>query len=84
MKYLVIASVFSLMAYTMLMSDMVYFLTYNQGLDADRLSLALLSRAILGLFFIPVVGKLSAKIDKRATLILFYLVAACEIGRAHV
>ena len=39
MKYLVIASVFSLMAYTMLMSDMVYFLTYNQGLDADRLSL---------------------------------------------
>lgn len=83
MKYLVIASVFSLMAYTMLMSDMVYFLTYNQGLDADRLSLALLSRAILGLFFIPVVGKLSAKIDKRATLILFYLVAACGMFVIH-
>lgn len=77
MKYLVIASVFSLIAYTMIMSDMVYFLTYNRGLDADKLSLALLSRAVLGLFFIPVVGKLSKKIDKRATLIFFYFIAAC-------
>lgn len=73
MKYLIFASLFSLVAYTMIMSDMVYLFTYNMGLEAGKISACLLARTILGAAFIPLVGKLVLKFDKRETLIGFYL-----------
>lgn len=73
MKYLIFASLFSLVAYTMIMSDMVYLFTYNMGLEAGKISACLLTRTILGAAFIPLVGKLVLKFDKRETLIGFYL-----------
>lgn len=76
MKYLIFASLFSLVAYTMIMSDMVYLFTYNMGLSAGEISGCLLTRTILGGIFIPIVGKIVLKTDKRETLIGFYIFGA--------
>ena len=76
MKYLIFASLFSLVAYTMIMSDMVYLFTYNMGLSAGQISVCLLARTILGAAFITIVGKIILKTDKRETLIGFYILGA--------
>jgi len=76
MKYLIFASLFSLVAYTMIMSDMVYLFTYNIGLDAGQISMSLFARAVLGALLIPIVGKIVLKTDKRETLIGFYIFGA--------
>ncbi|MBR5516656.1 MAG: MFS transporter [Firmicutes bacterium] len=73
MKYLIVASLCSLVTYTMIMSDMVYMFTYNLGLNAGQISACLLARTLLGGALIPVVGKIVLKTDKRETLIGFYL-----------
>lgn len=73
MKYLIVASLCSLVTYTMIMSDMVYLFTYNLGLDAGQISACLLARTVLGGALIPIVGKIVLKTDKRETLIGFYL-----------
>ena len=73
MKYLIVASLCSLVTYTMIMSDMVYLFTYNLGLNAGEISACLLARTILGGVLIPIVGKIVLKTDKRETLIGFYL-----------
>ena len=43
-KYLVAASMSSLICYTMIMSDMIYYLTYNQGLTSSEASVCLVVR----------------------------------------
>ncbi len=73
MKYLIVASLCSLVTYTMIMSDMVYLFTYNLGLNAGEISACLLARTILGGALIPIVGKIVLKTDKRETLIGFYI-----------
>lgn len=72
LKYLVFASLFSLLAYAMLMSCMMYYLTYNKGLSSYAISGCMLMRTLLSIVFIPIVGKLILKFDKRETLIGFY------------
>ena len=74
LKYLVFASLFSLLAYAMLMSCMMYYLTYNKGLSSYAISGCMLMRTLLSIVFIPIVGKLILKFDKRETLIGFYTV----------
>lgn len=76
MRYLIIASVASLICYAMLMSDMLYFLTYNLKFSPRMISLMLLIRPLIAVAFIPLVGKVALKIDKRATIILFYSIGA--------
>ncbi|MGN0711045.1 MAG: MFS transporter [Anaerovoracaceae bacterium] len=82
MKYLIVASLFSLIGYTMIMSDMVYVFTYNKGLSAGQISVYLFIRTLLGTAFIPIVGKIVLAIDKRETLIGVYVFGA--IGMAFV
>lgn len=74
MKYLIAASLCSLILYTILMSNMLYFLTYNLGMSAVQISICFFMRSALGIVFIPVAGKLSAVFDKRMSLIICYLV----------
>ena len=76
MKFLIAASLCSLVAYTMIMSDMVYLFTYNLGLTAGEISGCLLARTLMGGALIPIVGKIVLKTDKRETLIGFYLIGA--------
>ncbi len=73
-KYLVAASMSSLICYTMIMSDMIYYLTYNQGLTSSEASVCLVVRAAMAIGFIPIVGKAVSATDKRETLIGAYAV----------
>lgn len=75
-KYLVIAGLFALVAYAMVVSNTVYFLTYNMGLSPSEISACMLIRALLGAALIPLVGKLIIVFDKRETLIGFILLGA--------
>jgi GPH family glycoside/pentoside/hexuronide:cation symporter len=73
MRWLVLASICALVCYSMIMSDMVYFMTYNLQRPSIQLSALLLGRPIIGLPLLWIVGKVALKIDKRQTLILFFL-----------
>ncbi|MFR9144687.1 MAG: MFS transporter, partial [Lentihominibacter sp.] len=73
MKYLIAASLFSLIVYTMLMSNVLYYFTFNLKLSAVQISACLMIRSLLGIAFIPLVGKLSVIFDKRIALIGCYL-----------
>lgn len=75
MKYLIAASTLSLISYTIVMSDMVYFLTYNMNASPAIISLSLLGRTITGILMIPICGKIAMIIDKKYTMILFYIIA---------
>lgn len=75
-KYLVVASLFSLIAYGMILSDMVYVFTYNKGLAAGHISVCMLIRTLLSTACIPLVGKIILATDKRETLIGAYILGA--------
>lgn len=72
MKYLIVASLCSLIILTIIMSNMIYYLTYNRGLTSVEISAGLFLRSLLGMLLIPVMGKISAKLDKRITLACSY------------
>lgn len=72
MKFLIIASLSSLITYTMLMSNVMYYFTFNIRLSAVQISACLMVRSLLGIAFIPLVGRLSIKFDKRIALIICY------------
>lgn len=74
MKYLILASTAALITYAILMSDIVYFLTYNLRLSPIGISTALLARAMVGVVTIPIVSICAEKFDKKNTIILFYTI----------
>lgn len=74
MKYLVVASLMSLICYTIIMSDMLYFFTYNLGLSSLQISICLFARSFMGILFIPIAAKLAESSDKRISLMIFYAV----------
>lgn len=76
MKSLVIGSLAALIGYTMVVSDLVYYLTYNLGLSAIEISAAMMIQTLLGAAFIPVMGKMVALTDRRETLIGVYIVGS--------
>lgn len=65
MKWLLFTSLFYLMAYSLIMSDFVYFLTYNQGFSGSSVSLMMLVRCGFCTAFIPVAAWLCKKYGKR-------------------
>lgn len=75
LRWMIVASVMSLITYTMIMSDLIYLLTFNLGYNRTEVSLFLMLRAVYGLLMIPLVGIIARKIDKRQTLILFFAIA---------
>lgn len=74
MKPLIIASLSALIGYTMIVSDLVYYLTYNIGMSAVAISVVMLAKTVLGAAFIPFVGKMVAVTDRRETLMGAYVV----------
>ncbi len=82
MKYLIAASLSSLIAYSILTSNVMYYFTFNLELSATQSSAFLVARSLLGLVMLPVVSKLSMIFDKRIALILCY--AAGIVGMIAV
>lgn len=72
MRYLIIASTMGLICYSILLSDLMYFLTFNLGLDSSQTPLVLLVRPIFSAVMLPVTAKVVKKLDKRGALVLFY------------
>lgn len=68
MRYLIAASLLSLIAGTMIMSDMIYYFTYNQGLSAGQISACLALRVVIGMVMILFINKAAMRFDKRETL----------------
>lgn len=73
MRPLIVASLTALIGYTMIMSDVVYYLTFNIGMTAVQISGVMLAKTIIGAIFIPIVGKLIAMTDRRDTLMGAYI-----------
>ncbi len=72
MKYLIIASTLGLICYSLLLADLLYFLTYNLGLTSEETPLILLVRPLFAAAMIPVTAFIVKKIDKRGALVFFY------------
>lgn len=73
MRPLIASSLFALIAYTLIMSNLVYLLTYNMGLSAAEISGSMMLRVVFSTALIPIVAKLIAAIDRRGALIGFYV-----------
>ncbi len=76
MRTLIAASLTALIGYTMIMADMVYFLTYNVGMSAVNISFVMLARTVISALCIPMVGKLIALTDRRVALMGAYILGA--------
>lgn len=68
---LIVGSIASLITYSILLANLVYFLTYNMGCSALWQSIFLTVRPVASIFLLPLMARLTAKIDKRGTYILF-------------
>jgi len=83
-RWLILASVTSLIAYTMIMADVVYYLTYCLSLPAASVSLYLLLQTVFRIAMLPPQGKIAARVDKRQTIILFNLFAVAGLAFTRV
>ncbi|MDD6646589.1 MAG: MFS transporter [Firmicutes bacterium] len=75
-KYILIACLCSLIAYTMIMSDFVYYLTYKVGLTGTQISIAMAFRCCVGICLIPLALNLCKKSDNRTAMITIFMVAS--------
>ena len=76
MRYLIIASTMGLICYSLFLSDLMYFLTFNLGLTSKETPFVLLLRPIYAAITIPITAYVVKKIDKRGALMLFYGIGA--------
>ena len=74
-RWLILASVASLITYTLVTADLVYYLTYCLSFSASAISLCLLMMTGFRMLLLLPQGYLAGRIDKRLTLILFNLFA---------
>lgn len=78
-QYLLFASLFALIANTMMSSNLMYFFTYNMGLPATGISLMFLYRSIMLILMIVIVKKICAGGDKRTTLMAVFAIGTCTL-----
>lgn len=81
--WLLLCSLFYLIAYVMYLSDLVYFLTYNVHFSSGGISAAMLLRSVVAMLIIPPVAGLCRITDKRTALLWVMAVgsAGCIITR---
>lgn len=70
MRLLLLVSLFYLIAYAIIMSDLVYLLTYNLGFSGNGVSMVMLVRSLIIIIFIPVIAKICTSTDKRQTQLI--------------
>lgn len=78
-RFLLFASLFSLIGNTLISSNMMYFLTYNVGLSASGISLMFLYRSIMMILMIMAVKKIFGNSDKRRTLLIMFAIGICTM-----
>ena len=70
-RYLIIASTASLIAFTILLSNVMYYFTYNLGFSSEKIATILPIRPIITCCLIPLTSFLSKKLDKKWAFALF-------------
>ncbi|MBR3212244.1 MAG: MFS transporter [Firmicutes bacterium] len=75
-KHLIVASVASLICYSMLIACAVYFFTFNMGFSPAKTSLLLTCRVLIAFLLLPVSGHLAMKYDKHRALLILSLIGA--------
>lgn len=75
-KYILIACLFALIAYGMIMGDFMYFLTYKIGFTGLQTSGAMFFRCIMQICLILPAILLCRKTDNRTALIIVFLIAS--------
>ena len=76
MKWLLLVSLFFLMAYSMIIADFVYLITYKAGLGGTGVSKWMLIRCLASIALIPLIDRLCKKVDKRRAMLIIFAVAA--------
>lgn len=76
MRWLLIVALFFLIAYAILLSDLVYLLTYNAGLSGMGVSMWMLIRCVLCMITIPIIAWLCRKTDKRKAMLIIFAFSA--------
>lgn len=75
-KYVLVACLFALIAYGMIVSDFMYFATYKVGLSGFETSAAMFFRCIVGICLIAPAMMLCRKTDNRTALIIIFLLSS--------
>lgn len=75
-RYILGASVFYLIGYTMFCSDRMYFFTYNIGLSGSMITALMMLMTLIPVIFIPVISFLNRWIDKRTTYMAGMMICA--------
>lgn len=75
-RYILGASVFYLIGYTMFCSDRMYFFTYNIGMSRSTITALMMLMTLIPVIFIPVVSFLNRWIDKRTTYLAGMMICA--------
>ncbi|MDO4518402.1 MAG: MFS transporter [Bacillota bacterium] len=81
------ASLCYLIAYGMIMADQVYLYTYELGFDGNGISLAMVTRSLIIIAFIPVINRIVKQTDKRKALlagIAFGIIGLCAMRFADI
>lgn len=78
-QWLLFSALFALIANTMMSSDLMYFFTYNQGLDPVETSMMFLFRSVMCVVIIMIVKRISAGRDKRTMLMSVYAVGGAAL-----
>ena len=68
-RYILGASVFYLIGYTVFCADRMYFFTYNMGLSGTKITVIMMLMTFVSVLFIPVISSVNRWIDKRTTYI---------------
>lgn len=76
---LLFSALFALIANTMMSSDLMYYFTYKQGLDAVETSMMFFYRSIMCVLIIMAVKKIAQGRDKRSMLMGIYAVGAAAL-----
>ena len=79
-KPLLFSSLFFLIAYSILISDIIYFLTFNLTKSADEISALLFLRCAAGIVIIPLINWLCRITDKRMCLMMVQFLCAIIIS----
>jgi len=76
LRYLIVANLSGLIVFTIMMSDVIYFFTFCNGMTSTEASAAMALRVIFGTIFLPLTGRLIKLTDKRETMIGAYLLGS--------
>ena len=75
-RHLVLASIASLICYSMIIACAVYFFTFNMGFSPAKTSLLLTSRVLVAFALLPVSGWMAMKFEKHRALMILSLIGA--------